>query len=84
MLMANALAGDVARHLAQLPRQGRPLLAGHLAIAFDLFVQCRCRSHGFAINQFADAYNFKSREQPHLASDVSRRARTREEFRRRA
>jgi hypothetical protein len=44
----------------QIQRHAKPLFAGHLAVAFDLFVQCRYRIHVFSINQFAAAYNFKS------------------------
>lgn len=47
MLATDAFAGDVARHLVQIQRHREPLFAGHLAIAFDLFVQCRGRSHGW-------------------------------------
>jgi hypothetical protein len=33
----------------QFERNRQPLLAGHATVAFDLFVQCCCRSHGATI-----------------------------------
>ena len=45
ILAADAFARDVAGHFMQVERDAQPLFAGHLAIAFDLFVQCRCRIH---------------------------------------
>jgi hypothetical protein len=45
ILAADAFARDVAGHLVQVERDAKPLFAGHLAVAFNLFVQCRCRSH---------------------------------------
>ena len=60
ILAANAFARDITGHLMQFQRHAKPLFTSHLAIAFNLFVQCRCRSHLFSIIQFAADYNFKS------------------------
>jgi hypothetical protein len=60
ILTTDAFACDGARHLVQIKRHAKPLFAGHLAVVFDLFAQCRCRIHVFLINQFLTAYNFKS------------------------
>ena len=51
---------DVAGHFMQIQRNLQPLFTGHLAIAFNLLVQCRFRSHAFSIIQCHAAYNFKS------------------------
>ena len=53
----NPFAGDLARELVQIQRDGEPLLAGHLAIALDLLVQCGRRSHDVWIIQFLSAEN---------------------------
>ena len=45
MLPANSRTRDVAGHFMQVQSNLQTLLAGHLAVAFNLFVQCRCRSH---------------------------------------
>jgi hypothetical protein len=44
----------------QFKRDRQSLFAGHLTIAFNLSVRCRCRSHGSLISQFFVAYNFNS------------------------
>jgi len=69
MLAANAFTGDVAGHLVQLQRNRQTLLTGHLAIAFDLFVQCRCRGHDESI---ANLLQRSKIIQTNVAANVSR------------
>jgi len=45
VLMADACARHVASQLMQLQRNLQTLLAGHLAVAFNLFVESGCRRH---------------------------------------
>ena len=61
MLPADARARDVARHFMQIQSDLQPLLTRHLTVAFDLLVQCRCRSHALSITQTPVAYNFLHR-----------------------
>jgi len=59
MLPADAFACDFAGHFMQFQSDCKPLLAGHAAIALDLFCQGRCRVHAFPIRQFTASHNFK-------------------------
>ena len=60
ILTADAFARDVAGHFVQIQGYAKSLFAGHLTVAFNLFVQCDCRSHGFSIISFPCIYNSKS------------------------
>jgi hypothetical protein len=46
ILSADAFSRDIASQLVQIQSDLQTLLAGHRAVAFDLFVQCRFRSPG--------------------------------------
>ena len=45
MLPANSRPRDVAGHFVQIQSNLQPLLAGHLAVAFNLFDESGCRRH---------------------------------------